>query len=434
VLSEGITRPIKIFRKFNEHKLTPPTYIVGRKPSKTTVQKPASSLESNKEKPVNDELVRKNEIEERIRLQLAMNRQRESYANSGQNRGRSEDHSQKRRREGRIEDNIGSEKGSPQVNRKKRHHEGHRSYADVARPNRLHNPSIWGEKEIRLVAADPQTPLNKNVWRQLEAPILQGHGLFLRLLKSNNEPVVPFLIQRIYYNQELSCGIIEVGSNTDAATLRDRFIPILEIPIVLKALVKTDNRIPVVSAFTPQVYQAYSTDEYVDLMKIVNPILESEPFEVIQTLVKDNGRQFFFKTTDVVLEFIRENSFIIQHALGQTIFNRRIEYEMNAEVYTLPPLIPIPAPFNDLPMDEAPIVNDKEDASNNVDNGQDDANVSPDEVQMNDPQLPQKNLYDYNDQDLDDLLGPNEGNEYADAADNPLDYNLLNDDEEDLLS
>ncbi len=92
---------------------------------------------------------------------------------------------------------------------------------------------------------------------------------------------------------------------------------------------------------------------------------------------------------------------------------------MNADVYTLPSMIPVPV--NDLPMNEVPNVNnEEEEASVNIDNRQD-GEIDLGEGQMNNPLLPQKNLYDYNEQEINDLLRPDEGDDYADVANNQLD-------------
>jgi hypothetical protein len=92
-------------------------------------------------------------------------------------------------------------------------------------------------------------------------------------------------------------------------------------------------------------------------------------------------------------------------------------------------------------MDEVPNVNNEEEAGVDIDNPQD-GEIDPEEGQMNNnPLLPQgvgnvthmKDLYSYNEQEINDLLRPDEGEDYSDVANNQLDYNLLND-EEDLLS
>ncbi len=101
-----------------------------------------------------------------------------------------------------------------------------------------------------MIHADPAVTLQRVVWRQLEADLLQCHAAFLMDLKRRNESVVPFLIQRIYYN-----------TDTDTTVFRDRVIPMLALPIKMKALVPTDRKVPVMSAFPPQVYQAYTPDE-----------------------------------------------------------------------------------------------------------------------------------------------------------------------------
>ncbi len=193
---------------------------------------------------------------------------------------------------------------------------------DLTLKSRVQPGFLWGEREIRLVITENQGTLPRSVWKSLEAAILQGHAAFLRALGAQNEPLQPFLLQKIYYHTEVFCGVIEVTEEGDAALFRDLVIPTLDLPIRLHALIKTDGRVPILSTFTPQVYHAYTTSDYVDLMKLVNPILSEKPFNIIQEEKRDHGRLLYFKTTHTVLNYVKDKLYILPHALGQTIFNR----------------------------------------------------------------------------------------------------------------
>jgi hypothetical protein len=258
----------------------------------------------------------------------------------------------------------------------------------------------------------------------METDLLQSHAAFLMHLYNQDESVLPFLIQRIYYHTEILCGIIEVAPEADAETFRNRVIPMLELPVQLKALVNTDSWVPIVSAFTPQVYQAYSPEVYVNLLKIVNPLLAQEAFDLHHTVLRENGRQLYFRTTPTVLEFIRSNSYIIRHALGQTIFNRRAEYEPNVEIFTMMPSTPLD---NSVPPPEPPSVDGDE--------------VMKDDEQ--DPILPQANDHHsskrregitFSSQEIEDLLGPSGQPPVEGDQEEMLDYGLLEgEDDEDPL-
>ncbi len=77
------------------------------------------------------------------------------------------------------------------------------------------------------------------------------------------------------------------------------------------------------------VYQGYENNDYVDLLKLVNPILKQEKFVNIKAIHREQGMLYFFCTNERVVAHIKENHQVFKHALGQTIFNRRIEFEVD---------------------------------------------------------------------------------------------------------
>jgi hypothetical protein len=421
---------LKLGRQRYEHVLTPPTFIVGQKPGlvakKQTRSNDTPPVEASTSAGKTPSKTQSSaEIEKRIQAQIDANRAKTSFhiprvngaikkQMNGQPQGKPMEEATPSTKKRQAEtDNSGDP--SPV---KKTKVPAFRSYAEAARPTRLPTSRPWGDKEIRLINADSASNLPRVIWRQMEAVLLQSHATFLKLLKEAKEQVTPFLIQRIYYSNELLCGIIEVVPEADVTIFRDRVIPMLDLPIKLKALVHTDRRIPVVSAFTPQVYQAYTPAEYVELLKMVNPLLEEETFELQQTVAKENGRLLYFRTTPTVLEFIKSNTYILRHVLGQTIFNRRIEFEASTEVYTMD----LPAPMDEM-LQEPPSV-DGDAPMKDVETDP----VLPHVVQATTPQP--RDAFTFSSQEIHDLLGPPEQPQDGVAHNEELDYRLLEDDDD----
>ncbi len=226
-------------------------------------------------------------------------------------------------------------------------------FSEAVRANRL-LAKPWGKNEICLFHQAPKAALNRSLWRHLEAQFLQGHSLFLRSVRELKESVQPYLILKVYFDADLSCGVVVVTTESDVEAFRDRVVPSIWVSTRLRALIKEDHKVPIVSTFGPLVYQAYEPEEYVELLTMVNPVLEGQTFEVIKTVPRERGTLFVFRTNDEVVDYIKSQSFVLQHALRQTIFNQRISYEANSEVFTKEAVeaeaAGEPAPYEDDPM------------------------------------------------------------------------------------
>jgi hypothetical protein len=90
--------------------------------------------------------------------------------------------------------------------------------------------------------------------------------------------VVPYLIQKLYFHTGLSCGIIEVISEEYTAIFRHTILPSLDLSIRLKVLVSL-----------------YGTKR------------------------KENGFQYYLKTGEVMVEYIKQNAFILKQFLSDTL-------------------------------------------------------------------------------------------------------------------
>jgi hypothetical protein len=117
-------------------------------------------------------------------------------------------------------------------------------------------------------------------------------------------------------------------------TSKDCLIPKLSLTTKLKALTKVDHRVPIMTAFVPAIYQGYENNDYVDLPKLVNPILEQERFINIKAIHSKQGFLYFFTTNDPVVAHIKENNYVFKHVIVQTIFNRNIEFGADSDVFS----------------------------------------------------------------------------------------------------
>lgn len=169
----------------------------------------------------------------------------------------------------------------------------------------------------------------------MEPLILKAHGALIiqtkRTLTSHFPDQIDTLkrlaLQRLYYDPDLSCGILETKIDADTATIRNTLVPLLDLPIRLKASILSDTKSPIVSAFTPSVYQTYGVAEWLELLQSYNPILSDSNFIFHEEVKKKLGSTYYFRTTDSIVEYLKNHDWTLEHALGQTIFNQRIEYE-----------------------------------------------------------------------------------------------------------
>jgi hypothetical protein len=194
-------------------------------------------------------------------------------------------------------------------------------------PSILPKSLPWLDKEIRLVDSTPNGLLSQYSWNLIENEIRQGHMKLLREIKGKQQTVVPYMIKRLYYCEAKMCGVIEVACKGDAYKIRNELIPLLELSVKIKAMLNTDEPFPVVTTLASPDYDAYSMQDFVEMIKMVNPVVEKEVFDVIETVVKDSGgRQIFIRTTKRVVQYIREKKFVLEMAVGETVFDKRIEF------------------------------------------------------------------------------------------------------------
>ncbi len=63
--------------------------------------------------------------------------------------------------------------------------------------------------------------------------------------------------------------------------------------------------------------------------------LDKELFEVVETVVKDSGgRQLFIRTSTKVVQYLREKGYVLELAVGKTVFDKRIEFVAGQYVYS----------------------------------------------------------------------------------------------------
>jgi hypothetical protein len=124
---------------------------------------------------------------------------------------------------------------------------------------------------------------------------MQANSMFLKRLREQGEPLQTFLLHH------LACGIIEVGEDADIGLFRNQVIPEMALSTKLKALVRADHKVPIITAFAPTIYQGYENNNYVNLLKLVNPLLEEEMFVNIKSIHREQGTLYFFRTNEKVV-------------------------------------------------------------------------------------------------------------------------------------
>jgi hypothetical protein len=100
-------------------------------------------------------------------------------------------------------------------------------------------------------------------------------------------------------------------------------------------MLNSDKPFPVVTTVACPDYDVYSTEDFIEMMKMVNPILDTELFEVVETVVKDSGgRQLFIRTSTKVVQYLRDKGYVLELAVGETVFDKRIEFVAGQYVYS----------------------------------------------------------------------------------------------------
>ena len=229
---------------------------------------------------------------------------------------------------------------------------GKKTYAEASRGSR--RPQ-WQETDIRIFHADARKTISLAEWKKLEPLILKAHGALILQLKRSlpvedlGEAFTALALQRIYYDTDLNCGILEAKVDASAEAIRNKFIPGLALPIQIRASILADSHLPIVSVFTPGVYQAYEAEEYKELLQAFNPILLEHPFITHQVEPRPNGIVYYFQTTDPVVEYIKGKEYTLEYPLGQAIFHRRVEYETVDSCLSIMPAKPQVLDGDDLP-------------------------------------------------------------------------------------
>ena len=195
--------------------------------------------------------------------------------------------------------------------------------------NRMRHPfsDPWGEKEVRFVPANSQTTLSKIVWKELEQQILQEHYRYLMKAGLQGQTVGSLSIQRIFYNLDMLCGSIELTPEGNPEEFKSKVVPSLRLSMRLQAMTANDPKVPVVSTFSPYVFQSFKPAQWQAMITLFHPTLRQETFIHKTTEEKAAGRVFHFKTSMKGLEYIQNQSYMLKSGLGPIIFNRRVEYE-----------------------------------------------------------------------------------------------------------
>lgn len=220
---------------------------------------------------------------------------------------------------------------------------GKKTYAEASRGSRR---PPWQETDIRIYHADARKTISLAEWKKLEPLILKAHGALILQLKRSlpvedlGEAFTALALQRIYYDTDLNCGILEAKVDASAEDIRNKLIPGLALPVQIRASILSDNHLPIVSVFTPGVYQAYEADEYKELLQAYNPILLEHPFITHQVEPRPNGIVYYFQTSDPVVEYIKGKEYTLEYPLGQAIFHRRVEYETVDSCLSIMPATP----------------------------------------------------------------------------------------------
>jgi hypothetical protein len=220
--------------------------------------------------------------------------------------------------------------------RRKRCHDCSNAYANSGLlPSIVPQSLPWMDSDIRLVDSTPKGILSHYSWTQIENEIRLGHMKFLKDLKSQGKSVVPYMIKSFSYCKYKMCGVIEVACKGDASKIRNELIPLLELSVKIKAMLNSDQPVPVVTTVASPDYDVYSIDDFVEMLKMVNPVIEKEQFQVVETVLKDSGgRQLFIRTSTKVVNYIREKGYVLELAVGETVFDKRIEFVGGQHVYS----------------------------------------------------------------------------------------------------
>ncbi len=202
---------------------------------------------------------------------------------------------------------------------------------------------MWPDREIRFSPADPAVHLVRADWKRMEQVLLKVLGRWVLQMGSSLSPsarlaeLQKYGVQRLFYDSDFHCGVVELKPEADPEVFRAHILPVADLHIRMKASFIRESGLPIISAFTPSVYKTWEDSEYKGLLQMFNPILQEQPFEVHNIVKQEVGDIFYFQTTEAVVNYVKEKKYTLEHLLGQTIFNKKIETTMVDFCLTAPP-------------------------------------------------------------------------------------------------
>jgi hypothetical protein len=104
------------------------------------------------------------------------------------------------------------------------------------------------------------------VWERVRGEISLGHKKLMMSLGVQEEDVTLYVMKRLYYNQQLQCGVIEVGNPEAAEAFRRDIFVKLHLSVRIRAILSSDRRLPLVTTYLEdESYAEYLPNEVVEV-------------------------------------------------------------------------------------------------------------------------------------------------------------------------
>jgi len=196
----------------------------------------------------------------------------------------------------------------------------------------------WSDREIRFHAVNTREPLTKAIWTLLEPQIRRGHGIWARIYLDEHGEMESTKIKNPMWDSIMSCLVVTLPRGADAQLIRNGFVPHLQLSVQLTASVKADMSVPVVKTLMPEeLYRDFPTDEHIANLKLMNPILRDNLFEIHRCSKQEKARLLKIKTTDKVVQYLTDRNFELPYTSGEVTFMKDINWTAAVIVNTLLP-------------------------------------------------------------------------------------------------
>ncbi len=204
----------------------------------------------------------------------------------------------------------------------------------------------WSFLDIRVRPVYPEEPWGPTVWSPILQKILHTHDLLTAAMRQADREInlLPFSIDKFYYDNAAGCGVIRVHVGSSAEALRDLLVDHIDMDVRLLISVKTDVFLYVTRGFLPKNKQLDVPKDVETQLKRFNPFLAQAHFKLIRTEMLDKGTAYLFEVGPEVIRWIKKRDYRVQALSAQVEFSYKNWFIKISRSLPQDPVDPPPPP------------------------------------------------------------------------------------------